>query len=52
MIPDYRDSTSTIPPGVTMRATLERADGSTRPVFPDIHISNTTTDTGLLNLGN
>ncbi|OKJ18845.1 hypothetical protein AMK23_35085 [Streptomyces sp. CB02130] len=50
--PDYRDSTSTIPVGVTMSATLERADGSTRPFFPDIYISNTKANTGLLNLGN
>ncbi|WP_345983793.1 hypothetical protein [Streptomyces sp. DSS69] len=49
--PHYRDSTSTIPVGVTMSATLERADGSTLPFFPDRYASNTKANTGLLNLG-
>lgn len=50
--PDYRDGTSTIPEGVTMSATVERADGTSQPLFPDIYITNTQSNTGLLNLGN
>ncbi|MFF0435521.1 DNA/RNA non-specific endonuclease [Streptomyces sp. NPDC004327] len=50
--PDYRDSTSTIPQGVTMTARVERADGSSQPLFPDIYITNTKGNTGLLDLGN
>ncbi|WP_345669388.1 DNA/RNA non-specific endonuclease [Streptomyces similanensis] len=51
-IPDYRDDTSTIPQGITMSATVERADGTSQPLFPDVYIPNTKGDTGLLNLGN
>jgi hypothetical protein len=50
--PDYRDNTSTIPEGVTMSATVERADGTSQPLFPDVYITNTQRNTGLLNLGN
>lgn len=50
--PDYRDDTSTIPQGVTMRATVERADGTSQPLFPDVYITNTQRNTGKLNLGN
>ncbi|WP_432135259.1 DNA/RNA non-specific endonuclease [Streptomyces sp. bgisy154] len=50
--PDYRDDTSTIPRGVTMSATVERADGTSQPLFPDVYISNTQRNTGLYNLGN
>ncbi|MER6414967.1 DNA/RNA non-specific endonuclease [Streptomyces humidus] len=50
--PDYRDDTSTIPQGVTMSATIERADGSSQPLFPDVYITNTQRNTGKLNLGN
>ncbi|MFK8910636.1 DNA/RNA non-specific endonuclease [Streptomyces sp. YS-3] len=50
--PDYQDSTSTVPVGVTMTARIERADGSTQPLFPDVYIPNTKSDTGQLNLGN
>ncbi|CAM5301652.1 Type VII secretion system protein EssD-like domain-containing protein OS=Streptomyces griseomycini OX=66895 GN=FHS37_006457 PE=4 SV=1 [Streptomyces griseomycini] len=35
-----------------MSATIERADGTTRPLFPDVYISNTRGNTGLFNLGN
>ncbi|MFE5394434.1 DNA/RNA non-specific endonuclease [Streptomyces sp. NPDC056568] len=52
VVPDYRDSTSTIPQGVTMSATVERADGTTQPLFPDVYITNTQRNTGKLNLGN
>ncbi|MEU6994646.1 DNA/RNA non-specific endonuclease [Streptomyces sp. NPDC046465] len=50
--PVYRDATSTIPVGVTMSATIERADGTTEVLFPDVYITNTQGTTGLLNLGN
>ncbi|MER8199717.1 hypothetical protein ABTY00_38125 [Streptomyces microflavus] len=50
--PDYLDATSTIPQGVTMTARVERADGSSQQLFPDIYIPNTKGSTGLLNLGN
>ncbi|MER6444324.1 DNA/RNA non-specific endonuclease [Streptomyces venezuelae] len=50
--PDYRNSDSTIPQGVTMTARVERSDGTSQPLFPDIYIANTYKDTGLLNLGN
>ncbi|MFI7357886.1 DNA/RNA non-specific endonuclease [Streptomyces avidinii] len=50
--PDYRNSDSTIPQGVTMTARVERSDGTTQPLFPDIYISNTYKNTGQLNLGN
>ncbi|MGW7568465.1 DNA/RNA non-specific endonuclease [Streptomyces tendae] len=52
VVPDYVDSTSTIPQGVTMSATVERADGTSQPLFPEVHITNTQRNTGLLNLGN
>ncbi|MFF4160733.1 hypothetical protein [Streptomyces sp. NPDC001678] len=50
--PDYRSSDSTIPQGVTMSARVERSDGSSQPLFPDVYITNTQRNTGLLNLGN
>ncbi|MGW2952748.1 DNA/RNA non-specific endonuclease [Streptomyces eurythermus] len=50
--PDYRDDTSTIPQGVFMSATVQRADGTSQPLFPDVYIPNTKGNTGLLNLGN
>ncbi|MFC0842176.1 DNA/RNA non-specific endonuclease [Streptomyces noboritoensis] len=50
--PDYRDSDSTIPQGVRMSARVERSDGSTQPLFPDVYVPNTYKDTGELNLGN
>lgn len=49
--PDYLDGTSTIPWGVTMSATVQRADGTTRPLFSGIVITNTQASSGL-NLGN
>lgn len=50
--PEYQQSDSTIPYRVTMSATIQRADGTTRPLFPDIPVTNTQRNTGLLNLGN
>lgn len=50
--PDYRDGDSTIPQGVRMSARVERSDGSTQPLFPDVYVPNTYKDTGALNLGN
>ncbi|KPH99876.1 hypothetical protein OV450_0724 [Actinobacteria bacterium OV450] len=50
--PDYLDSTSTIPKGVWMSARVERSDGTSQPLFPDIYVPNTQKNTGLLNLGN
>ncbi|AOR30992.1 hypothetical protein BFF78_07980 [Streptomyces fodineus] len=50
--PVYRDATSTIPVGVTMSANIERADGTTELLFPNVYITNTQANTGLLNLGN
>lgn len=49
--PDYIDATSTIPWGVTMSATVERANGTSRPLFSGIAIPNTQVSSGL-NLGN
>ncbi|MFD3547836.1 hypothetical protein ACFWUW_19930 [Streptomyces sp. NPDC058655] len=50
--PDYLDSASTIPQGVTLSARVERSDGTSQPLFPDVYITNTQKNTGLLNLGN
>ncbi|MFC7891819.1 NucA/NucB deoxyribonuclease domain-containing protein [Streptomyces sp. NPDC057381] len=50
--PDYQDATSTIPMGVTMTATIQRADGTSQPLFPDVYIPNTKGKTGKYNLGN
>ncbi|MFG2991801.1 DNA/RNA non-specific endonuclease [Streptomyces sp. NPDC048257] len=50
--PDYQSPDSTIPQGVKMTARVERSNGTTQPLFPDIYISNTYKKTGLLNLGN
>lgn len=50
--PMYRQSDSTIPHGVTMKARIERADGTQDPLFPDVYIPNTKGNTGLRNLGN
>ncbi|MFF2614108.1 DNA/RNA non-specific endonuclease [Kitasatospora sp. NPDC058046] len=50
--PHYGDITSTIPDGVTMSATVQRADGTSQPLFPDVYIPNTKGNTGLYNLGN
>lgn len=48
----YQDATSTIPVGVSMSATVERAGGTSQPLFSDQYIPNTKGDTGQLNLGN
>ncbi|MFI7360924.1 DNA/RNA non-specific endonuclease [Streptomyces sp. NPDC050149] len=50
--PVYRDANSTIPVGVTMSANIERANGATEELFPNVYVTNTYTDTGLYNLGN
>ncbi|MFI6933967.1 DNA/RNA non-specific endonuclease [Streptomyces sp. NPDC050287] len=50
--PVYRDATSTIPVGVTMSANIERADGTTELLFPNVYVTNTQANTGQLNLGN
>ncbi|AEW92467.1 MULTISPECIES: DNA/RNA non-specific endonuclease [Streptomycetaceae] len=49
--PDYLSSTSTIPYGVTMSATVERANGTRQQLFGNIVIPNTQASSGL-NLGN
>ncbi|MFB7648065.1 NucA/NucB deoxyribonuclease domain-containing protein [Streptomyces sp. NPDC056084] len=50
--PVFRDATSTIPVGVTMTANIERANGSTEVLFPNVYVPNTRENTGMLNLGN
>ncbi|MFI1191049.1 DNA/RNA non-specific endonuclease [Streptomyces californicus] len=50
--PVYRDATSTIPTGVTMSATVQRANGATEELFPNVYVTNTYQNTGTLNLGN
>ncbi|MFJ7900704.1 hypothetical protein ACIQ6V_09450 [Streptomyces sp. NPDC096198] len=50
--PTYQDAASTIPVGVTMSATVQRADGTSQPLFPDVYIPNTKGNTGTLDLGN
>lgn len=50
--PVYNDDTSTIPVGVTMNANIERADGTTEELFPNVFVPNTLKNTGLFNLGN
>ncbi|MFI5867451.1 DNA/RNA non-specific endonuclease [Streptomyces sp. NPDC051546] len=52
VIPRYKDVTSTIPLGVEMTGTIERADGTTEPLFHEEFIPNTMGNTGLYNLGN
>ncbi|MBW8818787.1 MAG: DNA/RNA non-specific endonuclease [Streptomyces sp.] len=49
--PNYKDSTSTIPDGVTMSATLELDNGFQYPLFQNVFIPNTQASSGL-NLGN
>ncbi|MFB7651145.1 hypothetical protein [Streptomyces sp. NPDC056128] len=50
--PVYRYANSTVPTGVTMRATIQRANGTTEELFPNVYVTNTYTSTGLHNLGN
>ncbi|MGZ3099249.1 DNA/RNA non-specific endonuclease [Streptomyces sp. H72] len=50
--PVYKDASSTIPTGVTMRATIQRANGTTAELFPNVYVTNTYQNTGTLNLGN
>ncbi|WP_392973006.1 DNA/RNA non-specific endonuclease [Streptomyces sp. LN245] len=50
--PVYKDANSTIPVGVTMNADIQRANGTTEELFPNVYVTNTYTNTGLHNLGN
>ncbi|MEV5549738.1 DNA/RNA non-specific endonuclease [Streptomyces sp. NPDC052309] len=50
--PVYKDASSTIPTGVTMSGTIQRANGTTEELFPNVYVTNTYQNTGLLNLGN
>ncbi|MEU5090105.1 DNA/RNA non-specific endonuclease [Streptomyces sp. NPDC021356] len=50
--PVYKDANSTIPVGVTMRADVQRANGTTEELFPNVYVTNTLMNTGTLNLGN
>jgi hypothetical protein len=50
--PVYKDANSTIPVGVTMNANIERANGTTEELFPNVYVTNTLKNTGLYNLGN
>ncbi|MFF3685975.1 hypothetical protein [Streptomyces sp. NPDC002187] len=50
--PGYKDANSTIPVGVTMHATIQRANGTTEELFPNVDVTNTLQNTGMLNLGN
>ncbi len=50
--PVYKDASSTIPTGVTMHATIQRANGTTEELFPNVYVTNTYQNTGTLNLGN
>lgn len=50
--PVYKDADSTIPVGVTMNANIQRANGTTEELFPNVYVTNTYTNTGLYNLGN
>ncbi|ORT61447.1 hypothetical protein BKD26_03170 [Streptomyces sp. CB03238] len=50
--PVYKDANSTIPVGVTMNANIQRANGTTEELFPNVYVTNTYTNTGLYNLGN
>ncbi|GHB32435.1 hypothetical protein GCM10010377_23490 [Streptomyces viridiviolaceus] len=50
--PVYKDANSTIPVGVTMNANIQRANGTTEELFPNVYVTNTYANTGLYNLGN
>ncbi|MCX4734242.1 DNA/RNA non-specific endonuclease [Streptomyces sp. NBC_01363] len=50
--PVYKDANSTIPVGVTMNASIQRANGATEELFPNVYVTNTLGNTGTLNLGN
>ncbi|MFF3656618.1 hypothetical protein [Streptomyces olivochromogenes] len=52
MTPVYKDANSAIPVGVTMNANIERANGTTEELFPNVYVTNTLKNTGLYNLGN
>ncbi|WP_326670221.1 DNA/RNA non-specific endonuclease [Streptomyces sp. NBC_01257] len=50
--PVYKDADSTIPTGVTMIASIQRANGTTEELFPNVYVTNTYANTGTYNLGN
>ncbi|MER5378042.1 DNA/RNA non-specific endonuclease [Streptomyces sp. NPDC002553] len=50
--PAYKNANSTIPVGVTMNAHIERANGTTEELFPNVYIPNTRQNTLQYNLGN
>ncbi|MFE9250801.1 hypothetical protein [Streptomyces sp. NPDC007088] len=50
--PVYKNENSTIPIGVTMSATIQRANGTNEELFPNVYITNTVKNTGQFNLGN
>ncbi|MFF4768217.1 DNA/RNA non-specific endonuclease [Streptomyces sp. NPDC001255] len=50
--PVYANANSTIPTGVTMTAEIQRANGTSEELFPNVYVTNTYTNTGLYNLGN
>ncbi|MET8711917.1 DNA/RNA non-specific endonuclease [Streptomyces sp. NPDC004735] len=52
VIPVYQNADSTVPVGVTMNATIQRANGTTEELFPNVYVTNTLQNTGTLNLGN
>lgn len=52
MTPVYKDANSTIPVSVTMSADIQRANGTTEVLTPNVYVTNTQANTGLHNLGN
>ncbi|MFH8242560.1 DNA/RNA non-specific endonuclease [Streptomyces sp. NPDC018321] len=50
--PVYKDADSTIPVGVTMNANIQRANGATEELFPNVYVPNTRANTLQHNLGN
>ncbi|GAA0397798.1 DNA/RNA non-specific endonuclease [Streptomyces luteireticuli] len=52
VMPLYKDDDSTIPTGVLMSASVQRADGTGELLFTADYVPNTKDNTGLLNLGN
>ncbi|MEV5250282.1 DNA/RNA non-specific endonuclease [Streptomyces werraensis] len=50
--PVYKDENSTIPVAVTMNAHIQRANGTTEELFPNVYVPNTFQNTLQHNLGN
>ncbi|MFI8089538.1 DNA/RNA non-specific endonuclease [Streptomyces sp. NPDC086080] len=50
--PVYKDANSTIPVAVTMNAHIQRANGTTQELFPNVYVPNTFQNTLQDNLGN